>query len=265
MPWNRAFKGRPVVVPPDGALPRVRLADGGTLTLLSPTWEELGRLRTMWKDHMKMAGPMPGSSAGKRPDAEEEEDDVLESASAEPRTARRMRQEPRLRPESIDVEALAHSPFRDDRSVPNGSSIAFLAEIEGRSLLIGGDAFDRVLVKSIRRLLLERGAQNDVLRVSLFVVPHFGSRTSASKELLELIACDRYVFATSGERYGNPDPETVARVITFGGARSGAPTTLIFNYRSAVNSVWGDKKLQERYRYTAIYPESGSAGVRIRL
>ena len=51
-----------------------------------------------------------------------------------PRRSRALRlewqQEARVVPGSIDVEALAHSPFREDASVANGSSIAFLAEIE---------------------------------------------------------------------------------------------------------------------------------------
>ena len=73
------------------------------------------------------------------------------------------------------------------------------------------------------------------------------------------------VFATSGERYGNPDQETIARIIAFGGSNSGAGPRLIFNYRSTANSIWDDKQLQARYHYEAFYPGEGRLGIRIRL
>jgi hypothetical protein len=38
--------------------------------------------------------------------------------------------------DSLDLEALAGTPFRRDRSMVNGSSLAFLAEFMGASLLV---------------------------------------------------------------------------------------------------------------------------------
>jgi hypothetical protein len=280
LPWNRAFQGRPVVVPPDGPLPRIHLSGGGVLTLLSPTWEELRRLRSVWQRDMAMAERTPQSAPGEPPEEENseeslEEANLEESPASEQSIAPGMPQEPGAVPGSIDVEALAQRPFREDASVANGSSIAFLAEIEGRSLLIGGDARARVLVESIKRLLIERRIEDDVradeprghprLPVSLFVVPRSGSRSSVSKGLLELIACDRYVFATSSDRFRRPDQEAIARIIAFGGNNSRTGPRLIFNYRSTANSIWDDKQLQARYRYEAIYPEEGRSGIRIRL
>jgi hypothetical protein len=274
LPWNRAFEGRPVVVPPDGPLPRIRLAGGGVLTLLSPTWEELRKLRRAWERERARAQSTPESMLGETPEEtslEEppEEENREESSASEQSTAADMEQKPVAVPEAIDIEALARRPFREDASVPNGSSIAFLAEIEGRSLLIGGDARTRVLVESIQRLLIERRSDEPSghprLPISLFVVPRGGSRHNLSRELLELIACDRYVFATSGEIFGHPHQEAVARVIVFGGNHSTTGPSLIFNYRSSYNSIWDDKQLQARYRYQAIYPEQGRSGIRIRL
>jgi hypothetical protein len=273
LPWNRAFKGRPVVIPTDGPLPRIHLTGGCVLTLLSPTWEELRKLQPVWQRDMAMAERTPESAHGEPPEEENsedspEEENLEETPASEQSIAAGMRQEPGVVPGSIDVEALAQRPFREDASVANGSSIAFLAEIEGRSLLIGGDARTRVLVESIKRLLIERADEprgHPRLPVSLFVVPRGGSRSSVSKELLELIACDRYVFATSGARYRNPNQEAIARVIAFGGNNSTTGLRLIFNYRSTANSVCDDKQLQTRYHYEAIYPEEGRSGIRIRL
>src|SRR5262249_4885334 len=46
--WNAAFDGASVVIPDNGALPVKDLADGMRLTVLSPTWEKLEKLRPTW-------------------------------------------------------------------------------------------------------------------------------------------------------------------------------------------------------------------------
>jgi hypothetical protein len=271
LPWNQAFDGRPVAVPPDGPLPRINLAGGVVLTLLSPKSEDIGKLWELWK-----RGAANPKSMQSLPDEPSEEEGGDDAPASEQGVAADLRKEPdevsANQPESpvevapsIDVEALAQAPFRADRSLPNGASIAFLAEVDGRSLLIGGDAHSRVLVESIKRLLIERRNEgHSRLGVSLFVVPHGGSQNTVSRELVELIACERYVFSANG-RFGRPHQEAVARILVFGGNNSGTPSRLIFNYRSPENSIWDDKELQARYRYEAIYPEEGSAGIKIRL
>jgi hypothetical protein len=269
--WNRAFGGGSVVVPQTGPLPRIDLEGGMKLTLLSPTVQGLGRLHSHWNLEAMRSGYTPGSAASPEADGlrtagadtpsedlETEEQDLQADAEATKQS-----DETWTRRGAPDVETLANAPFREDLSVANGSSIAFLAEISGRSLLIGGDAFPSVLAGSIKRLLTERGQHR--LRVNLFVVPHAGSRNNVSKDFLELLDCRRYVFATSGDLFRHPDMEAVARVVVFGRARPDAALTLFFNYRSRWNELWSSAELQARFRYQAVYPTPGAEGIRVRL
>jgi len=53
----------------------------------------------------------------------------------------------------------------------------------------------------------------------------------------------------------------VSRVIKYGGP---APE-LHFNYRSPFNEIWGQPALQERYAYTARFPDTQSEGLEISL
>jgi beta-lactamase superfamily II metal-dependent hydrolase len=75
--------------------------------------------------------------------------------------------------------------FKPDTTEANGSSIAFLAEYDGRSALFTGDAHAPVLETSIRTLLRNRG--RDKLTVGAFKLPHHGSKYNVSPALLGLL------------------------------------------------------------------------------
>jgi hypothetical protein len=163
----------------------------------------------------------------------------------------------------IDLDELASRRFEPDASVVNGSSIAFLLETSGRSVLVSGDARAGVLADSIRSLLSVRGIER--LPLDAFVVPHHGSRRNVSDELLNLIACDRYLISTNGKIFGHPDHEAIARIITRGRSGPDARPVLVFNYRTEHNQMWSDPALQERYGYEAVYPDGDAAGIRVDL
>ena len=95
-----------------------------------------------------------------------------------------------------------------------------------KSLLICGDASADVLAGSIRRLIRQRGESR--LRVDAIVVPHGGRAHNLHRQLLELLDCERYLIATSGERYRHPDRETIARILAFGPTDRSVPLTLVF-------------------------------------
>ena len=107
---------------------------------------------------------------------------------------------------------------------------------ETKSLLICGDASADVLAGSIRRLIRQRGESR--LRVDAIVVPHGGRAHNLHRQLLELLDCERYLIATSGERYRHPDRETIARILAFGRTDRSVPLTLVFNYRAPTTAVW---------------------------
>jgi hypothetical protein len=248
IPWNRAFGHGPVCVPEDGPLPVVELEGGLRLTLLGPTEAELAALQVVWAAELRKEGLAPGSVR--------EALDLLYSS-------------PRLRlPEGIayapgapavDVEALAVPDADVDSSEPNASSITLLAEFEGTSALLSGDAVASVLARSLTRLLDERG--QDMLRLDAFKLPHHGSRRNVRDDYVPRVRSDRYLVSTNGSYFHHPDPEAIARILI----QEGDDRELWFNYRTEENEMWDDPVLQERWRYRAVYPSPGTLGIRVEL
>jgi hypothetical protein len=235
LPWNADFDGQAVMVPDSGPLPVVELPDGMRLTLLSPTRAGLARLRPVWEREVKKAGMVPGE-AGER----------------------QVAQPDRLGDREIDPDALAAEPFEEDGSAANGASIAMLAEFDGKALLLTGDAHGGTLSECLRRLADERGLAK--IRVDAFKLSHHGSKYNVSREVLDLVDCDRYLFSTNGDIFGHPDPVAVSRVIA-----SRSECTLAFNYRTETTDRWDSRRLRRRFRYGAIYPDEADSGIRVAL
>jgi beta-lactamase superfamily II metal-dependent hydrolase len=223
LPWNVWRDGGPIVI--DGAELPVHVLPGGmTLTLLSPGAPQLKKLAPAWSREMKKYGLTPGSRVD---------------------YSRFMKGTPSA---STDVDSLADSPFSADAGVPNGTSLALLAEFGGAAVLFAADAHAPVLVESIRTLLRARGTAR--LRLDAFKVSHHASQNNISTELLQLLDCRRYLVSTNGNHFCHPDREAIARIIKYGGSRP----SLVFNYRTRYNDVWERPDLQEQYQYTTQYP-----------
>jgi hypothetical protein len=229
--WNDAFEGGPVEVGDTGPLPRVSLPGGMVLTLLSPTRRELAALAPVWKREVEKAGLVPGVSA--------EPERPPDSLGEEP----------------LDFPSLARSPFRDDRSVANGASIAVVAEHEGKSLLLTGDARAPVLEAQQRRLAEERGGGR--LAIDAVKLPHHGSLHNLSAGMLDAIECSRWIVSTNGSIFGHPDPETIARLVV-----DRPSMELVFNYRVETTDRFDSSTLRRKHGYVSIYPE-GDPGIAI--
>ena len=238
LPWNEAFGGDTVVIPDTGDLPTVKLGGGMTLTLLSPRWKELVNLEKSWTDQAFRAGRIPGelpTLAASDPDALE----LLGGASR--------------------LEQLAAARFFPDSSVANGSSIAVLAEYEGKRALLTGDAFAPVLTESIQRI---PGFEKR-LEVNAVKLPHHGSEANLSRELLKVLKSNRYLISTNGNVFEHPDEVAIARVLEDGGRNA----RIFFNYNSQTTLPWKKRKLARRPagKSPFQYPERGEDGMRVLL
>lgn len=234
LPWNLAWgsrKGDGAVVlnrEPE-ALPCKRLRGGMKLTLLSPTPEKLESLVPDWQKSCLRARLLPGGGG----EPEQQPD----------RMGRRDHWPP-------DVGALARTePGRD--TAANGSSIAFLAEYGGRSLLLSGDAHHDTLANSIERLCRER--KGAPLAIDAFKIPHHGSANNISNRLLKLLACRQYLISTSGKQFAHPDFAALSRIIVNGGK----DPLLVFNYKSETTKNWGQRRLRGAPGFGTHYPHSG--------
>jgi len=237
LPWNQWRNHGPIVI--DGEeLPVCTLPGGMRLTLLSPTQDKLAILAKKWKKDIEEIHLTPGKSA-----------DFEQFLRATPAT-------------STDVDALADAKFNPDAAPHNGSSIAVLAEYEGKSILLGADAHAPLLVASIQKLSKQRGA--DRLKIDAFKVSHHASQNNLNIDLMKLLDCRHYLISTNGDRFKHPDREAIARIIKYGKYGGNHPK-LYFNFRTEWNNVWEQKPLQEKYGYAAFYPEAGQAGLLVRL
>jgi len=234
-PWNEAFDRKAAVIDDTGSLPYFDLDGGMKLTLLGPNWEKLDDMRDRWKSELSGPGPAPGDEEAFLELLADDKGHLPDVLSGGP----------------LDIEELQTVPFDADKSEPNGSSISLLAEYDGKTVLLAGDAHAPQLASSIQRLLAARG--QSTLKLDALKMAHHGSARNNSSELLELLDCRRYLISTNGTKHHHPDPEALARVL----ALYDRDVEFCFNYRTNETEPWGDEDLQQRYGYNARFLVGG--------
>lgn len=233
LPWNDAFGGKAVVVDDQGPLPVDTLPGGMKLTLLSPSRAKLKALRSYWVKDLK--GKLaPGDEKAAMERLEEDAKYAIDALGQD---------------NDKGVDWLVNKTFREDRAKANGSSIAFLAEYEGKRLLLTGDAHPSVLVDSLQRLQ----SPGSPLALEVLKVSHHGSRGNTSPELLDALRCKHALLSTNGVKFEHPDAECIARLVHHHRHKD---FTLHFNYATEFNARWKDS--QSEYGYGLEYGDSGS-------
>jgi beta-lactamase superfamily II metal-dependent hydrolase len=231
--WNTRVNGRKIEVPDEGPLPAWGLPGEARLTLLSPGSRQIKRLRSRWASAIRDFSPGDTAEALARLEARRE-----------------------YRPPALPA-AFAGGSGGEDRSVANGSSIAFVLEYGGASCLLAGDAHARVLAASLRRLAQERNpGRGGVVQLDAVKLPHHGSIANVSEELLAVVECPRWIVSTNGDIFSHPDRATAELVAD----RSGRPPEFLCNYRSASTERFADRGGTSRWHTR--YPGEGAvAGV----
>ena len=120
----------------------------------------------------------------------------------------------------VALQELFVPKAKEDKSVPNLSSIVVLVETGGRKLLLTGDAHGDDVVEAWKEL----GLGDRPARLDLVKMPHHGSIRNCTKPFVEFFLADHYVFSADG-KHDNPDAPAVEAVVKFHGAR---PMTMHF-------------------------------------
>jgi beta-lactamase superfamily II metal-dependent hydrolase len=237
-PWNSAFGPSGIVsVDTPEAQRHIDVAGRRKVTLLSPGDKELAALEPIWMDELARANLRPFDPD----DVREEPSNDLEALS------------------SLNVEALARKPFVEDTAKPNGSSIAFLAEFDGRCALLGADAHPGVIERSLRRLGY---SEANKLKLDLFKLCHHGSKGNTSPSLLKIIDCVDFAISTDGTKHNHPDRETVARILVNDPSRH---KTLHFNTCQEHAAIWNRQNLRDKYKFACDIPPEASPGLGIEI
>ena len=214
--WNGRFDRRAVVVPEkDAALPVFDVA-GMRITLLSPTKSKLDALIEVWMDEVARAKLIPGDAYVVKPN------DVLGR---------------------IPVKTLAKRRFESDAAEANGSSIAFLAAYDGKTVLFGADAHPGILIDNLARVADPPLPKDGITALKL---SHHGSKGNTNEDLVRKLGAKHYLVSTNGSVFGHPDEEAIARVLVAG--PSGLE--LHFNYEVDTNKRWASQNEDVRDKFT---------------
>jgi hypothetical protein len=150
---------------------------------------------------------------------------------------------------ALDPGVLADKVTAVDRAPANGSSIAFLLEHRGASVLLAADAFPTVLVPALQALARHRNLPG-ALKLDAIKLSHHGSRANITTSLLKLVQADHYIVSTNGAIFQHPDDEAISRVIVYGGHHQ----RLWFNFDNDRSRKWTDPALQGRHGYEVTLP-----------
>lgn len=186
------------------------ILDGIKFTILSPTNKELERLLTKWEE-----SPYNSNTSASNKDYDK------------------------------TFEQLLVNDFKEDDAIHNGSSIAFILEIEDKKMMFLGDAHPSVIVDSLNKLGYK---QANKLKIDLMKVSHHGSKANTSDELLDIIECDRFMISTDGSKHGLPNKETIARIV-----KKHENCKIYFNYPELINQIFNQEELaSEKFEALAV-------------
>lgn len=125
-------------------------------------------------------------------------------------------------------EIWADDKFDSDPSIYNGSSIAFLLEVENKAMLFLGDAHDQVVADNLRAL----GYSDDnKIKLDLVKISHHGSQYNTSNEILSILDSKCYIISTDGLKHGLPTKRTIARILKSTNGK------ILFNYEKVISKL----------------------------
>ena len=179
------------------------------LTVIGPGEKHLKRLREDWRKWLLATAPdsapaPPGNTHGlaqERAEAEQLVSSLVEAATIIEKT---------------DPDAV---------TPPNRASITLLAEEDGRTCLLTGDAGEPELLDGLKAAKL---IVNGVFRCNVVKVQHHGATANLSVKFARTVIADHYVFCADGNHH-NPEPSVVKTLAETRAAKDPGPFTLWFN------------------------------------
>lgn len=156
-----------------------------------------------------------------------------------------------------------------DSSVANLSSIVVVAEFEGNTILLTGDARGDDILAGLENAGFLPNKDTGTVHFDVLKMPHHGSDRNMTEDFLHRITADHYIFSANGE-HDNPDKPTIEML---GRARAGQSFLLHFTNEKMVNpkgghDVGADLKAAlnaHNMSQKAIFRQPGELGVTVDL
>ncbi|GGK72081.1 AVAST type 1 anti-phage system MBL fold metallo-hydrolase Avs1a [Rufibacter glacialis] len=233
--WNSDFNNQVVCIEQKST---VELNPDTNIYLLSPDKQKLEKLKKLWNDELKRYG------ANFNLGNSQLYDDAFEMLlSWEKEKAKVVPKQISATRETL--EELLKTPFKEDDTATNGSSIACILQIRNRKLLFLADAHPGLIVQSLKTYQNEGTIIFDLIKVS-----HHGSFGNISRELLDKIDSEMYLISTNGQKNNHPDKETIAHIVT---RKTDFHRKLYFNYITANSKYFEREDWMEEYNYSIHY------------
>ena len=232
--WNEDFNNNAVIV---DTRRNIFLNEYAKIFLLSPDNQKLEKLKILWNEELKRYGinfSFVSSTLY---------DDAFEMLLAwEKEKASKQHGEISA---SGSISDLVKCLPKVDTTATNGSSIAFILEIQEKKLLFLSDSHPDLIVKSLNEYQREGPIKFDFIKVS-----HHGSFGNISQELLNKIDATRFLFSTNGRRNNHPDKETIAHIIN---QSTDSIKELYFNYTTKNSAFFDREDWRKEYHYSINY------------
>lgn len=128
------------------------------------------------------------------------------------------------------VTLIETDQFKEDNSIHNASSIAFILTFDGKNVLMLGDAHPSTVIDGLKCFGF---SPENRLKAELVKVSHHGSKANTCYELLSYIDTKSFVVSTNGKSHNLPDKQCLARLIN-----NTPDANLYFNYPEIISQIF---------------------------
>lgn len=148
-----------------------------------------------------------------------------------------------------------------DKSLSNKSSIVILLELEGKKILLTGDATPDRLTEIMNELFIKNG--NKPILFDYIKLPHHGSYRNLNKEILSKIICSNFVISTNGKNSYLPDKRALLKVIKYISKKKEDQIKFYFNYSEVIGLLSISSSEKNKYKIS-LTPNNENNGYVIR-
>ncbi len=148
-----------------------------------------------------------------------------------------------------------------DQTVPNVSSLMFLARVDEKKILLTGDGRSDDLVEGLRKAGLTDS--QDCMHVDILKLPHHGSLRNISRDFFYKVTADCYVISANG-RDNNPDLDTLQWIVEAARDQNRKIVLFVTNKTSSIEALLSQRP-PEQFNYRIAGLEAGDHSQTITL